>query len=328
MSKDQKQVEVKRDTKSLILKNLIVMAVLVAIALTGVVSWFTSRTKATADGINVTCETPDGLEIAVVQHGDPVPKDEDYKTGTITLDKKHFGFLENQSIEEITSDGVDFYRPKLTQKNGKALVDTSSKWDKASVDTYLSLDVYMRSKGSHTVTLKPDTAITPNTDTLLGDSVERKSSAGNFSKDCIIGAVRMSTVSDNKLGFVWIPAPNIQFFETKNEDGTTTSNVKTNVTSGDTYKHEYWEVDSTTDLPNEDVQTLASNKLVTRTTGDYKLGTNANGSKYEFAKLSKVGDSAYCTAMTTLNIWVDGEDSEARLALVDGQFTATIKLSI
>ena len=32
--------------------------------------------------------------------------------------------------------------------------------------------------------------------------------------------------------------------------------------------------------------------------------------------------------MTTVNIWVDGEDDEARFAMVGGKIKATIKLSL
>ena len=129
MSKDQKLVKIKRDTKSLVMKNLIVMAVLIIIALTGVISWFTNKTKATADGINVTCETPKGLKIAVVRHGEEAPDvndDTQWSEGEITLTDDKYTFLKEQSIIEITSDGTDFYKPKLTQENGKAKPDTSS----------------------------------------------------------------------------------------------------------------------------------------------------------------------------------------------------------
>ena len=119
MSKDQELVKVKRDTKSLVIKNLIVMAVLIIIALTGVISWFTNKTEATADGINVICEAPKGLKIAVVQHGEPAPDVNDetqWSEGEITLTKEDYPFLKEQSIIEITSDGTDFYKPKLTQE--------------------------------------------------------------------------------------------------------------------------------------------------------------------------------------------------------------------
>ena len=115
------------------------MAVLIIIALTGVISWFTNKTEATADGINVICEAPKGLKIAVVQHGEPAPDVNDetqWSEGEITLTKEDYPFLKEQSIIEITSDGTDFYKPKLTQENGKAKPDTSSEWDVADKDSY------------------------------------------------------------------------------------------------------------------------------------------------------------------------------------------------
>ena len=82
MSKDQELVKVKRDTKSLVMKNLIVMAVLIIIALTGVISWFTSKTEATASGINVKCEAPDHSS----GRGDPLLR---HQTGTPQIPGRH-----------------------------------------------------------------------------------------------------------------------------------------------------------------------------------------------------------------------------------------------
>ena len=215
MSKDQELVKVKRDTKSLVMKNLIVMAVLIIIALTGVISWFTNKTKAEADGINVTCEAPDSLEIAVVRHGANPPSDKDYTNeGKVDLtDTVKYPFLKQLSMEEITSDGRYFYKPKITQDSNGAFVDTTSSepWANAenaytdfSADSslsYLSVDVYMRSKGSHKVTLASSTSVTPqHKDKLTGNAedIANKSDMGAFSKNCIVGAVRVSTVVDNQ----------------------------------------------------------------------------------------------------------------------------------
>lgn len=64
--------------------------------------------------------------------------------------------------------------------------------------------------------------------------------------------------------------------------------------------------------------------VITNTNNNFKLGKN-----YNFAKLTKNQPSdKYATGMTTVNIWVDGEDDEARFAMVGGKFKATIKLSL
>lgn len=325
MSKDQELVKVKRDIKSLVMKNLIVMAVLIIIALTGVISWFTNKTEATADGINVTCEAPKGLKIAVVRHGEKAPDVNDetqWSEGEITLTKDAYPFLKEQSIIEITSDGTDFYKPKLTQENGKAKPDTSGVWDVADKDAYLSIDVYMKTGEDHVVNLNSETEISPISTTLTGEQSGNKSDDGDFSKDCIVGAVRLSTVNstDSTIKNLWIPAPQIHYDSDKKE-------VTLNNTSGDTFNHKYWKVaknsDGKTGMP-QGTTPVEYEGVITNTNNDFKLGENC-----KFANLTKKQPSdKYATGMTTVNIWVDGEDDEARFAMVGGKFKATIKLSL
>lgn len=325
MSKDQKLVKVKRDTKSLVMKNLIVMAVLIAIALTGVISWFTNKTEATADGINVICEAPDGLEVAIVPHGSNEKLN--YQAGKIDLTKcgSLSDLFSNLSFEELTSDGLHFYKPKLNQSGSTVTVDTTDKWldaedyayknhsDGTSIP-YLSLDIYMRSKNAHTIVLGSDTYIKPNSDKLNGADSGNKSELGDFSKDCIVGAVRMSTVVGNEPK-LWIPAPNILYDYDK---GTVSTEIKDK--NSESFKHKYWEV---TDLqPSSDEQ--VAEDVIVNNNCDYKIGKN---DALNIA-LSQDNDDKLFKANFTLNIWVDGEDTEARQAMVGGKFTASIKLKI
>lgn len=328
MSKDQKLVKIKRDTKSLVMKNLIVMAVLIIIALTGVISWFTNKTDATADGINVTCEAPDGLEVAIVPHGSN--EELNYQAGKIDLTKCESlsDLFSNLSFEELTSDGLHFYKPKLNQSGSTVTVDTTDKWldaeDYAYIKhsegtsiPYLSLDIYMRSENAHTIVLGSDTYIKPDSDKLNGADSGNKSELGDFSKDCIVGAVRMSTVVETVVGNkpkLWIPAPNILY---DYDNGT----VSTEITdkNSESFKHKYWEV---TDLqPSSDEQ--VAEDVIVNNNCDYKIGKN---DALNIA-LSQDNDKLF-KGKFTLNIWIDGEDAEARQAMVGGKFTASIKLKI
>ena len=324
MSKDQELVKVKRDTKSLVMKNLIVMAVLIIIALTGVISWFTNKTEATADGINVKCEAPDGLEVAIVPHGSN--EELKYQTGTIDLTKCESlsNLFSNLSFEELTSDGLHFYKPKLNQSGSTVTVDTTDKWSDAedyayishndgTSIPYLSLDIYMRSKNAHTIVLGSDTYIKPNSDKLNGADSGNKSELGDFSKDCIVGAVRMSTVVGNETK-LWIPAPNILYDYDK---GTVSTEIKDK--NSESFKHKYWEVTNLIPSSNEQEAqgVIVNNKC------NYKIGEN---DALNIA-LSQDNDDKF-KANFTLNIWVDGEDAEARQAMVGGKFTASIKLKI
>ena len=325
MSKDQELVKVKRDTKSLVMKNLIVMAVLIIIALTGVISWFTSKTEATASGINVKCEAPDGLEVAIVPHGSN--EELKYQTGTIDLTKCESlsNLFSNLSFEELTSDGLHFYKPKLNQSGSTVTVDTTDKWSDAedyayishndgTSIPYLSLDIYMRSKNAHTIVLGSDTYIKPNSDKLNGADSGNKSELGDFSKDCIVGAVRMSTVVGNEAK-LWIPAPNILYNYDK---GTVSTEIKDK--NSESFKHKYWKV--TNLKPSSNKQEAEG--VIVNNNCDYKIGEN---DALNIA-LSQDNDDKLFKGNFTLNIWVDGEDAEARQAMVGGKFTASIKLKI
>lgn len=333
MSKDQELVKVKRDTKSLVMKNLIVMAVLIIIALTGVVSWFTNKSEATADGINVICQAPDGLEIAVVRHDDKKQlTDKDFDNGGIVdlSDVDKYPFLKQLSLEELTSDGRYFYKPKITQSRSGAFVDITStepwvnaedaytnfKKDDSSL-SYLSVDVYMRSKGQHTITLSSSTSVTPqDKNRLIGNNILNKSVMGEFSKDCIVGAVRVSTVVKDKCNILWIPAPNILYSETKSGNG-----VRTDLTDGESFTHEYWPVDPKNFTRTGD---KTAKDVITNTEGNYTLGKDK-----ELLTLSEEPDEAgFHTGKVTLNLWIDGEDKEARQAFVGGKFLADFKFGL
>lgn len=333
MSKDQKLVKIKRDTKSLVMKNLIVMAVLIIIALTGVISWFTNKTDATADGINVTCKAPDGLEIAIVPHGSN--EELKYQTGTITLTKDKYPFLKQLSMEEITSDGRYFYKPKITQDSSGAFVDTTSDepWINAenayinnfsanSSLSYLSVDVYMRSEGLHKIILSSSTSVTPQDKDKLTDvkDIANKSNMGAFSKNCIVGAVRVSTVVGDECN-LWIPAPNIRYYKDETGKWLVDTKIVSNVSG--TFEHKYWEVDhSTSKRIGDKTKTKAADKVITNDKGDYSLGVNK-----DLLTLSPDGPDCY-TGMVTLNLWIDGEDAEARQAFVGGRFSADFKFAL
>ena len=125
-----------RKTGRMIAKNLIVLFTVALAGFCGIQAWFTDKSSAEADGINVECQAPDGIKIAVVKHNDPAPKDTEYTVGNIKLNKTNCKFLENLQLTEITSDGTDFYKPALIQTGGQAQVDTKADWSPAAKDIY------------------------------------------------------------------------------------------------------------------------------------------------------------------------------------------------
>lgn len=316
-----------RKTGIMITKNLIILVVLVFVAVLSMWAWFTNNSSATADGINVKCDAPDGIEIAVVAPGS-TPTADDYTSSYITLNSDNNKFMKDLVLSEVTSDGKTFYKPALIQSNGIASVDRDANWDKAVAnENYLSFDLYIRSKTSYTVSLTTNSKFTTlHPDQLTGENAFNKSTEGDFSRDCVVGATRFSVVdyADNKEGdlkLLWIPRPDIYFYETGVE-----FNVEETDYDGVTYKHNYYEVTDTSKTP----------KTIDSKSGLDYFKTSLKNSDDEYAlpgkteilKLTKIGDDKYYTKCVRCNMWVDGEDTEDRLALVKGKFQIYLDLTI
>ncbi|HJI62450.1 MAG TPA: hypothetical protein OIM34_11600 [Ruminococcus bromii] len=256
-----------RKTGRMIAKNLIVLFTVALAGFCGIQAWFTDKSSADADGINVECQAPDGIEIAVVGHDAPAPTE--YTTGNITLNKDNYPFLKELQLTEITGDGISFKKPALIQLGGRATVDTSttSNWSDPTVNKhYLSFDLYIRSKSQYNIaigknsTIKP---VAPQLTTQDGKGIQNKSKYGNFSRDSVVGAVRFSVVDykpttpSKKL--LWLPAPNILLKQTTDE-----YTLSDNEKNGVSYKHVYYDKNKT-------------KQEVSSTTGDKAFVVNNNG---------------------------------------------------
>lgn len=329
-----------RKTGRMIAKNLIVLFTVALAGFCGIQAWFTDKQTAEADGINIECQAPDGIEIAVVKHEDPAPKDDAAYKNTIELNSKNYSFIDDIKMTEVSSDGYTFYKPPLKQENGVAspILDVAD-WDLADSSVhFLSFDLYVRSKSKFDIYLDSKSKISPNAKNLTGENADNKSDFGEsgeskgISRDCVTGAVRFSVANyktyETKL--LWIPAPNI--FLNVNSD-TTQYYVNTDKRSGKSYSHVYYEKDGSkwvkksvfADDGSPLGQVFVANSDGFTTKGDY---TYELGSKKKIMSLEKdTTQNGIYTGMVTCNMWVDGEDAEARLALVNGKFKANLVLS-
>lgn len=324
-----------RKTGRMIAKNLIVLFTVALAGFCGIQAWFTDKSSAEADGINVECQAPDGIKIAVVKHNDPAPKDTEYTVGNIKLNKTNCKFLENLQLTEITSDGTDFYKPALIQTGGQAQVDTKADWSPAAANQhYLSFDLYIRSKSQYyniaigkKSTIKPDA---PQLTSQDGTGIKNKSKYGNFSRDSVVGAVRFSVVDYKSAPplkkLLWLPAPNILLEQT-----TDVYTLSDDMPSGESYSHVYYDtnrVQHTVSSTDVDKAFVVNNDGFDGGKFTYELGQNQN-----IAQLKKSSDTdtdpyyGDYGAMVTCNMWIEGEDAEARLALVNGKFKVNLVLT-
>lgn len=325
-----------RKTGRMIAKNLIVLFTVALAGFCGIQAWFTDKQSAEADGINIECQAPDGIEIAVVKHDDPAPKDDAAYKNTIELNSKNYPFIGDIKMTEVSSDGYTFYKPPLKQENGVAspMLDVAD-WDLANYSVhYLSFDLYVRSKSKFDIYLDSKSKISPNAKNLIGENADNKSDFGEsgdskgISRDCVTGAVRFSVANydTNETKLLWIPAPNILL-------NVNSDTVSIDKREGKSYSHVYYEKDGSkwvkkfvsADDGSSLGQVFVANSDGFTTKGDY---TYELGSKKKIMSLEKdTTQNGIYTGMVTCNMWVDGEDAEARLALVNGKFKANLVLS-
>jgi len=316
-----------RKTGRMIAKNLIVLFAVALAGFCGIQAWFTDNRSAEANGIEVECQAPDGIEIAVVGHDAPAPTE--YTTGNITLNKTNYPFLEKLQLTEITGDGTFFRKPALIQSGGQAHVDTKAEWSEPTANEhYLSFDLYIRSKSQYNISIGIKSTIKPDAPQLTsqdGTGIKNQSKYGNFSRDSVVGAVRFSVVDyksappSKKL--LWLPAPNILLEQTTDE-----YTLSDNKQDGESYSHVYYDTNkaqhtvSSTDVDNAFV---VNNKGFDGGKFTYELGKNQN-----IAQLKKSSENdQFYSAMVTCNMWIEGEDAEARLALVNGKFNVNLVLT-
>lgn len=178
-------------------KNLLVKAIILSFTfVVGVfvmsAAWFTNSQTATASGLSVKVHKDLGLQIS-----------DDNNTWNTELT------YNNDSLPLVTSsDGKTFSKPLLHLTTG----ETTGESNPATAETdYIQKTVYFRSEVPMTVSVS-ELTVTPVVDTLsLEEATEtnRKSPYGNFSKDYIAAAARVS-ISNETTTQVYDPNPNIE----------------------------------------------------------------------------------------------------------------------
>lgn len=322
-----------RKTGRMIAKNLIVLFTVALAGFCGIQAWFTDKRSAEANGIEVECQAPDGIEIAVVGHGAPAPANDKYTVGNITLNKTNCKFLENLQLTEITGDGTFFRKPALIQSGGQAHVDTKAEWSEPTANEhYLSFDLYIRSKSQYNIAIGKKSTIKPDAPQLTsqdGTGIKNKSKYGNFSRDSVVGAVRFSVVDYKSAPplkkLLWLPAPNILLEQTTDE-----YTLSDNMPSGESYSHVYYDTkkaQQTISDSKTDSAFVVNNKGFVDGKFTYELGKNQTIARLEKPSGTHQENDQFYSAMVTCNMWIEGEDAEARLALVNGKFNVNLVLT-
>ena len=323
-----KKSHTKSNNKSLIFVNLFLIAVLMVVA---VYAWFASQADNRIDAYDIQVESDNALELSF---------DQSTWSGTLNLadlmnEDGETYVLDTMKFVEVTGYGTSFQIPQLNQKDGYAEVNTSGVWKTATANKdYLQFTVYMRSKDPLNVYIGSGSQAVPASSVITGANCGNPSSytSGDdaFSKDCIVGALRIAVKdSSNAQKFLWITNPE---FHLTNAIGSSEYSMDTAATStsysagtgaeGDyfawnnSYEHYYHTTSGSqkyggtvlTEIP--DTQSGIPTSTTTR-----------------IAQLTGTQDAkGFYTSQATFTIWIEGCDTEARRALVDGKFNLSIAL--
>lgn len=278
---------------------------------------------------------------------------------------------------DLTGNGYTLIRPAMDYGNWK--IKSGYDYSIAEANTqYISFDLILRSKAATILSLGPNsyaigasevegTAAKPDGSKLTGADVERKSDYGSFSRDAIVGAVRVAFLGfddtltaesystgtqDDKLNhtpsLLWVPRPDLYLNNNGNDLSTSGWSLNTGVTSGQTfnlqsqamkdtaystYQHQYYNVfnagyDDTVEVVKDESDYV---HISSKDTEDNEYHLNDTVELIPLDKPMTVHegneDVIYYYGKVRVRIWVDGTDTESRRALSKGKFKFNFDLT-
>lgn len=349
----------KKQNTALMVKAIMLLLALIVMIFAASLAWFRSpEAPVNADGLTLQATAGKYFDMAVgfqsSKNGYQYTMSQYSKNlnlrDVITADGQHFDALADFSPVDITGDGVTLVRPSMQLKN-KDIDRTSNAFTTVSPNKeYICIDMYFRAEDPCKVYLDKNSYVkgaienTPGDGNLvnaelLAEEGSRKASEGNFSKDAVVGAVRISFVNydqfeeaddpDNRQDVarvLWLPRPDIHLNSNNTSEGWTLStNVQPEqiydsygVTDrfggfkADTYTHHYYSYGIADD--GQQIGDINYEKTVT------------SPNRLAICDVdTKIGDYYY--GKTQVNIWVEGCDAEARRAIAGGQFQVNFDLA-
>lgn len=284
-------------------------------------------------------------------HPNETARRTEWHRGELVFDfsDQEFKFMNGLFLSECTGDGTSFKIPKLMQYGQVAYIDPDQAFEDAVAnDNYMSFDLYFRSKNTYSIALMNDSSIEPvDPDHVLSGTHEYNGETQESSvKPGAIGAVRLSVLNceaNNERELLWIPAPNVWYngltdklytglsasgtgnysFSDKGSAYYTGSGIE--LRAGEkTTDHSFY----TANNANRTTWRDGTNNVKASVSGDYKLGSSSNDDRVVMTLKSQAASDGYHYGHIRVNLWIEGEDAEARLRLVNGKFNMSLNFDI
>ena len=266
-------------------------------------AWFFNRPDFVVDQVSINAQSANNIEISL-------------DNGETWSNQVAFDIGEDFKFNnEITGDGIELYTPILKQSDGTPIefIEAISGRD------YLEMNIMFRTKVNTAIFLGLESFVQPSAGTssiqLIGSDVARKTPLGNFSRDLIAAAVRVSFIdsvySNEEVEFkptpnmVW--APNKQYHVYKSG-----ANYQANLNS--TSLQDYTYLNVTNGMPTG-TETLVNVK-------DNINASLAQNMAYGDPLITRINThiDGYYVSKIKVKVWIEGNDRDAVTPLKGGLF--------
>ncbi len=354
-------MERKRNS-SLIIKAIMLLLALIIMIFVASLAWFSDTSNPVhATGVSAKTTTSKYFDMAVgfesSVNGFNYTMSQYSKNfnlrDVVTASGEHYDVLNDFSPVDITGDGVTLVRPSMQLKNVDIDRNSATFTTVTPNKEYICFDMYFRAsepcqvfldKGSFVKGAIEETPGDGNLIQLTKTDNNRKADEGNYSKDAIVGSVRVSFVDYSEFiegedhenlakdaRLLWLPRPDIHLNTTENSavtpwslsqnlqpgevlDEYDTVSDRLSTRFADTYTHHYYRYDyiesenAYVGVDDNYSETVTSPDRISICDVEYKNGD------YYYGKIQ-------------VNIWIEGCDAEARRTMAGGQFQVNFDLA-
>lgn len=325
-----KKISSKIESKKIIIINLFLIFALMTIS---VYAWFASQTDNRVDAYDIQVGANSDLELSF-----------DGKKWAGSLDLSDLenalgsSILESIKLIDVTSDGSNFRIPQLIKKDNYAEVNTAADWTPARVNQdYIEFSLKMRAKNKMSVYLSSKSQATPASSVVIGENCGNPSTyatgSNTFSRDCIVGALRVSFDNFDGTKHIWITNPE---YHLNNKIGSDVFTMDTNAgattylngsMAGELGQDFYW------NNPKAHYYYAGNNLTIfddNRTISTLPNTATNDPSGIISTKLAVLDgepdENGYYNGETIFRVWIEGCDTEARRALLSGKFNLSLIL--
>ncbi len=308
----------KKTQRKAVLKLVALLLVVVILIMTVSWSWFNpSESPISSGDVTIQMASSGTLEIAVLDPTKEVPQSDWVWRSDWDL-FRDVSFVSDVDLTPVTGLGYKLsqtdkylYLPKLKYENGETSVDDTSAFTQATENLhYISLKIAFKTSFPADIYIGKGTRVVTESAILTGEDAGNKSLYGNFSRDAMVGALRMSVcVGDEGDSdyFLWIPQPNLKLEKDASGKYYLNTNAYTGTSSWAGEHHFY----------STDRKYSTENNCAASADAVLAVEDKVNGADSR-TMIGSTDKDTTCTAY--LKIWIEGTDEEAVRALSGGRF--------